>query len=270
MAKSTKSAEIDVVMLKQEEMTFWVLGITPFYCNRVAEKAKRELLMPRGRLTTAQRAQNLKHDPVSEYRASPYLRRGDGPTRIMMLSTAFKKAIAQTALDMPSGVAKSQINRLTFVTDEYVPIYGIPRLNMSVTRSADMARTPDIRTRARLDKWASRVSVRYTLPMLNGEKVATLLAGAGMICGVGDWRQEKGSGNNGLFEIVASDDARLLAIIAEGGMVEQDAALAEPECSDAETEDLLGWYMEERHRRGGAQPANEPEDDGEALDEAAE
>src|SRR6185312_13373130 len=256
MAKtSTKSTEVEVVMLRQEEITFCVLGLTPFYCNRVAEKAKRELLMPRGRLTTAQKASNLKHDPETEYRSSPYLRKTDGPTRIMMKATAFKGAMAQAAIDMPTAVAKSQINRLTYVVDEFVPIWGIPRLNMDIVRSADMARTPDIRTRARLDKWASKVTVRYTLPMLNDKAVSTLLAASGMIVGIGDFRQEKGKGNNGLYEIVAEDDPRFLAVLADGGAEAQDYALANPECSDAETEDLLSWFHEERERRSNT-PAN--------------
>lgn len=273
MAKTTKSAEIDVIALKQEEITFCILGTTPFYCNRVAEKAKRELLMPRGRLSTAQKAQNLKHDPENEYRNSPYLRRGNGPTRIMMLSTAFKKAIAQTAIDMPTGVAKTQINRLTYVVDEYVPIWGVPLLHMAVVRSADMARTPDVRTRARINDWASKVTVRYVVPMLNDKKVSTLLAASGMICGIGDWRQEKGSGNNGLYEIVAEDDERFLAVIKEGGIAAQDEGLANPVCADPETEDMLAWFHEELDRRSGSNNnTKEPEEDGEEGDvlEAAE
>lgn len=272
-AKATKSTEIEIAVLRQEEVTFCILGLTPFYCNRVAEKAKRELLMPRGRLNTAQKAQNLKHDPETEFRNSPYLRRGNGPTRIMMLATAFKGALAETALRMPTSVAKTEINQLTYVVDEYVPIWGIPELNMAVVRSADMARTPDIRTRARLREWASKVTIRYTLPMLSDQKVGTLLSAAGMICGVGDFRQQKGKGNNGLFAIVPEDDPRFLRIIAEGGMAAQDAALANPVCSDPETEDLLAWFHEEVERRGNASapgnddPDPEPE---EALAEAAD
>lgn len=269
MAKTTKTAEIDVVTLRQGEMTFHVLGTTPFFCNRVAEKAKRELLLPRGRMTAAQKATNLKHDPIAEFRASPYLRRGDGPTRIMMLSTAFKRAIGQAALDMPTGVAKSQINRLTYVVEEYVPIFGIPRLSMSIVRSADMNRTPDVRTRARIDQWASRITVRYAMPMLSENKVATLLAAAGLICGVGDWRQEKGGGSNGLFEIVADNDPRLLKIVAEGGIAEQDAAFADPVCSDSESEELLGWYQDEIQRRGVA-PVPQNDEEEEETPEAAE
>jgi len=253
MAKSSakdKSTELDIVELIQEEVTFCLLGNTPFYCNRVAEKAKRELLLPRGgRLTAAQKAQNLKHDPEAEFRSSPYLRRDNGPTRIMMKATAIKGAIGQSAIDMPTAVAKAQIDRLTYVVNEYIDIWGIPLLNMEVVRMADQARTPDIRTRARIFPWATRVTIRYTLPMLSDQKVGTLLSASGMICGIGDFRQQKGKGSNGLYQIVPENDPRFLRVIAEGGMSAQDAALADPVCSDPETEDLLVWYQEEVARR---------------------
>jgi hypothetical protein len=269
MAKSAPTREntIDIVPLDQEEVTFCLLGITPFYCNRVAAKAKRELLLPRiGRMTPAQRAENLKHDPEAEFRDSPYLRRHDnGPTRIMMKATAIKGAIGQAALDTPSAVSKAQIDRLLYIVgretdeglhEEFIDIWGVPRLNMEVVRMADIGRTPDIRTRARIFPWAARVVVRFTRPMLTDTKVATLLSSAGMICGIGDFRQQKGKGSNGLFQMVGEDDPRYLRVLEAGGMAQQDEALANPECSDADSEELLAWYQEEILRR--RQPAPRP------------
>lgn len=270
MAKTTKSAEIEVVSLKQGTVTFCVLGTSPFLFNRMAEKAKRELLMPRGRLTTAQKASNLKHDPVAEYRASVHRHVGDGPTRLVMKTTAFKGALAAAATDMPTAVARTQINRLTYVVGEYVPIWGIPRLNMEVVRSADMNKTPDIRTRAKLAEWCSKVTLRFAEPMLSVNTVSTLLAAAGMIIGVGDFRQEKGKGNNGQFMLVSEDDPDFQRIMREGGQAAQDEALANPVCYDAETEELLQWFEEERARRFGAGAVEEDEPENEDLPQAAE
>lgn len=261
MAKTaTRENTIEIAPLDQEEVTFCLLGITPFYCNRVAEKAKRELLLPRiGRLTAAQRAEHLKHDPEVEYRDSPYLRRGDGPTRIMMKATAIKGAIGQAAIDTPSAVAKAQIDRLVYIVgreigdglyEEYIDIFGVPRLNMEVVRMADIGRTPDIRTRAKIFPWATRVTVRFARPMLTDSKVATLLANSGMICGIGDFRQQKGKGSNGLYQLVPDDDPRYRRILETGGLAQQDEALTNPVCSDPESESLLAWYKEEvLHRR---------------------
>ena len=248
--KTDNIKEIDVVKLQQGESVFCLLGNTPFYCNKVGLKAKQMLLLPRGRLTVAQKAQSLKHDPEAEFRDSAYLRRGPGPTRIMMKTTAPKKAVAQAAIDMPSGVAKAQIGRLTSVTEEYMPIWGIPRLSMEIVRSSDIAHTPDVRTRAKLDRWAAKVTIRYILPMLNQVKVTTLLSAAGVICGIGDWRQEKGGGSNGLFEVVSEDDPRFVELVENAGIEVQDEAFKNIECADAESEELLAWYKEEIVRRG--------------------
>ena len=278
MAKAPVSREtaIEVTTLQQHQATFWLLGSTPFYCNRVAAKAQRELLMPRGRLTTAQKATNMKHNPPAEFRESPYLDiSGRSPTAIQMKATAFKGAIAQAAIDMPTSVAKAQINRLAYVVDEYVPIWGIPLMNMDIVRSADQARTPDIRTRAKLMTWATRVTIRYTIPMLSDQTIATLLSAAGMIIGVGDFRQEKGKGNNGLFEIVEPQDPRLLDLIEHAGAAAQRDALANPVCSDVESEELFIWWQAESEtRREGnkhrdAAPSAEPgAEEGEEGDEA--
>jgi len=248
--KTTLISDLEIPVLKHGAFEAWILGMTPFYCNRMAEKAKRELLLPRGSLTRAQKATRLKHAPLAEYRSSPYLRRGPGPTRIMMVASAPKKAMAQAAIDMPVGIAKTQINRMVFVPEEYIPIFGVPRLAMDVVRQAGIAKTPDIRTRARIDKWCAKLDIRYAEPMINLPAISALLQASGMLCGIGDWRQEKGGGSNGLYEVVDADDPRIKAIIEEGSMEAQDAALKDPDCANAESEELLQWYLAELERRG--------------------
>lgn len=91
MSKVTKSeAEINVIQITQGRIEFCVLGKTPLILNRMSEKAGRELLLPRKK-TAADKAANLKHNPPEEYRASAYKSVGnDSPTRLLILSTAFK------------------------------------------------------------------------------------------------------------------------------------------------------------------------------------
>jgi len=261
MAKTAqpKSIEIDVVQLRRGQSTLWLLGETPFYFNRMAAKAKRELLLPRGRLTQTQRATKLKHAPFHEYRDSAYMLPAASETKLQMVGSAPKKAAAGAALRMPSGVSKTEINALVSVPQEYCPIWGVPRLDMSVVRMAGISRTPDIRTRARLDRWAMRVTYQWVEPMLNETKVVTLVVGSGMVCGLGDWRIEKG-GPNGGFRLAEPDDKELADIIAEGGALAQEEALREPICANAETEELLSWYLDELGRRGLKPEDEEPED----------
>lgn len=254
-SKKETSATLDVIEVQQESDTFCILGTTPFIANRMSEKAKHELLMPKGRKNAAERATTLKHNPIEEFNASPYvIRDPHAPTFLATLATGFKKAMMTAALDLP-GTNKSQIGRNLYVEGERLSLYGLPQLLMSVTRSADIAKTPDVRTRAIVPRWAVQLTVTYTVPLLRGQSVVRLLAAAGMTVGVGDWRLEKGSGNYGMFRIVAPNDPAYLAVLAEGGRAAQIEAMQSPEPYDEETSELLSWFDSElsvRKMRGVA------------------
>jgi hypothetical protein len=253
MAATSKKGEsvetIEIMEVQQGQFECYILGKTPLIFNCMSEKAARELLMPRKK-TAADKAANLKHNPLVEYRASADTAKDPkAPTRLLLTSTAFKGAMRSVAIDIP-GAAKAQIGRLTYVENEYVSIYGIPKLFMSITRSADMNKTPDVRTRAIVPAWACKITVTYTVPLLREKDVANLLAAAGIMRGVGDWRVEKGSGNYGQFTLVNKADPTWAEIVKTGGRVAQDAALETPEPYDAKTAELLGWFVEEADRRG--------------------
>lgn len=248
--KKTDDGEITILEIRRETIDVCILGETPLILNRMSEKAKRELLMPKGKKNAAEKASSLKHDPLAEFRESPYIIEDNAaPTYLAMLSTAFKGAMRQAALDMP-GANKSQIGRLVYVPGEMISIYGVPRIFTSITRSADMKRTPDPRTRCIVPKWAAQISITYTIPLLNKTSVGNLLAAAGKIVGVGDWRQEKGSGNYGLFRLVEPTNAEFLRIKSEAGRAAQIAAMDDPEAHDKDSADLLSWFDAEVKRRG--------------------
>lgn len=270
MARSVtkkEPAEIDVINLKRGQATLWLVGETPFYCNRMAAKAKRQLLFPAPRMTTTQRATKLKHAPFAEYRDSPYLRKTNGPTKFLMVGSSPKLSIAGAALRMPTSVSKTEIKQMVSVPAEYCDLYGVPRLDMSVVRMAGISRTPDIRTRARIERWAMPVDVRWIEPMLNETKISTLAQAAGIMCGIGDWRLEKG-GSNGGFRLAERDDPELRHIMETGGYLAQEEALRSPECANPETEELLDWYLDELSRRG-IDPNDEQPEDIEVADEEA-
>jgi len=262
MARSVtkkEPVEIDVIDLKRGHANLWLVGETPFYCNRMAVKAKRQLLFPSPQMTKTQRATKLKHAPFAEFRDSPYLRKTPGPTKLLVPGSSPKMAIAGAALRMPTSVNKTEIKQLVSVPAEYCDLYGVPRLDMSVVRMAGISRTPDIRTRARLDHWAMPVEVRWIEPMLNETKISTLAQAAGIMCGLGDWRLEKG-GPNGGFRLVERDDPELRHIMETAGYLAQEEALAQPECANPETEELLDWYLEELSRRGVNPDDEQPEE----------
>jgi hypothetical protein len=250
MNKVESTQSISILEVNKGSMDFCVLGTSPLICNRMSEKAMRELLAPKGRKTTAEKAASMKHDPIQEFRDSPYqLIDESAPTLIGILPTSFKGAMRTAALDVP-GAKKAQIGRLVYVHGEMLPVWGIPKLFMAITRSADINRTPDVRTRAILPEWACRIRIDFLKPIINEQSVANLLAAAGFQSGVGDWRQEKGSGNYGSFRLVSENDPDFVRITSTMGREEQIKAFDNPITHDKETSDLLAWFETEAKRRG--------------------
>lgn len=248
--KAKAETEIAILPISQGSVTFAVVGTTPFYFNRMAEKAKRDLLLGGRKKNAAEKAANLKHSPVDEYRASVYRNKGDDcATRLKIPAPAFKGGMGTAALRLP-GAKKTEIGQLVWVTGTHVDVYGVPELKMDVVRSADMNRTPDIRTRAIMPAWATMVTINFVQPNLTATAVANLLAGAGIVAGVGDFRQEKGKGNFGQFRLAEADDPEFQRIVAEGGREAQDEALHDYRCHDEETQELLDWYSAEVIRMG--------------------
>lgn len=257
MAVKQEKSEISVIEVTRGSIDFHIVGTMPLICNRMSEKAKRELLMPKGRKNAAEKASTLKHHPIDEYRASPYTLEDDSaPTLLAGLSTWFKQAMGTAALDLP-GVQRTQILRLMWVEGERVPLYGTPKLFMAITRSADIKKTPDVRTRAIVPKWACQITVSYVRPLLREQVVANLLAAAGVTAGVGDWRQEKGSGSYGQFRICPPNDAEYQAILKQGRAA-QVKAMKDAEPYDAESAELLGWFHAEVGKRGFSSTKAEP------------
>jgi hypothetical protein len=213
----------------------------------MSEKAKHELLMPKGKKTATEKALSLKHMPIDEYRASAYTLK-DGPALLALMSTAFKGALRSAALDMP-GAKKAQIGRLTYIEGDYVGIFGVPKLFMAIVRSADMNRTPDVRTRAIVPAWACSLRVTFVQPLIRAQAVANLLAAAGITIGVGDGRPEKGAMSYGQFRIADRDDPEFKRILKDGGRKAQQAGLDNPEPYDEETRELLTWFDDERAKR---------------------
>jgi len=242
MRKSADRDQIDILAISGASLTVHVLGTSPLIFHRMSEKAKRELLLPRGRKTAADKASQLKHEPISEFRASVYRYADDTqPTRLRFPAAAFKSAMATAALDLP-GAKRSEIGRLTWVDGADVAIYGVPQVFMSVVRSSDIARTPDVRTRAIVPRWCCKVRVNFVAPKLTAQSVANLLSAAGVTVGIGDFRQEKGKGNFGQFVLVDETDPQWREIAETGGREAQDEALANPKPYDEETAEMLDWF----------------------------
>ena len=253
--KRAEQGIIEIAEIEIGHISVAIVGTTPLICNRMSEKVQRIILQPPPKATAATKAARPKHDPLEEYRASPYTLPDDtAPTLLAALATSFKQAMMTAALDT-EGVKKSQIGRLVKVFGpapfrERTPLYGVPQLVMSVTRSADIAKTPDVRTRMIVPQWAALLDIDFPKAALKEQGILNLLARAGMFSGVGDWRTEKGSGNYGDFRLASADDPELLTMLRDGGRGPQVAAVNSPTFYDQETADLFHWHLQEAAARG--------------------
>lgn len=246
-----KQAEVvQIQSVSQQTYRFYVVGTSPLIMNRMTEKVKNGLLVGNVKKTAADKAGVAKHNPLDEYRSSVY-RMPDfakADTILGIPSSAFKSAMQTAALETP-GTKKAQIGRLVSVPWVNCVCYGEPKIFMAVTRNSDIARTPDVRTRAILPKWAAIVEASFVVPAISHQMVATLLSNAGLVAGIGDFRQEKGHGSFGLFRITNEDDPDFLEIVKTGSADVQKAALADPLPFDVDTEDLLNFFDVEVRRR---------------------
>jgi len=241
-----KTVHVAEIQVANQEIC--VIGLTPYIHNRMGEKAKRDLVWPRGRLNSAEKQINIKHNMPAEFRASPH-RPAGLETLLGLKATAFKGVMATAALDMP-GAKKAQIGRLVHVVGEFVPIWGVPTLGVGTVKSADINRTPDIRTWAIMRRWASRFTVRFVTPIIRRESIINLLNGGGFTVGVGDGRPEKGKLAFGQFRVCNDNDPEFLEIVATGDREVQVLAMESPEFYDEESQELFEWWQQEARRRG--------------------
>jgi hypothetical protein len=235
----------EVIRLTEGRLDVCLVGSSGFIANRMSNKGLRELLFPGGG------RQGLKHEPLLEYRGSPYtFKDPHAPTLLAHLASAFKLSLTNAALDT-QGMKKAQIGRLVWVEGELIPIYGVPQMSMMTVRSADINRTPDVRTRAIVPEWACRITITYPEQLIKPQAIINLLANGGLNQGVGDGRPEKAKLHFGRFRLTDANDPDYKRIVKTGGRAAQVAAMAAepPVCYDAETEELYGWFVEERKRR---------------------
>ena len=232
MTAPKKSEVISIPALKMEQVRVAIVGRTGLYINRMPAKAKRQLLIG-GRKKTAAERLEVKHDPRAEFRDAMYVDKDwhEG-SHVRFPAMALKSAMGTAALATP-GIRKTDVSRLVFMPDEWIPIYGVPRLRMGIMRSADMNRTPDVRTRPYFEKWATEITIQFSKLALSKTSILTLLNNAGIIAGIGDERQEKGKGSAGTFEIANEVPKALLDAGAQWEAIEA----AEP--YDIETAELL-------------------------------
>ena len=213
-------------------------------------KAWRDLLVGGGKKTAAQK-KDIKHNPEAEFRDSVY-KKETGDTYLCFPAAGVKGAMATAALET-GGITKTSVQRLIFLPESHIQIWGKPFLKMDIVRSADMNKTPDVRTRAHLPQWCAEVTVKYVVPTLSAHSIVSLLSNAGTIVGIGDFRQEKGRGSYGTFAVSGAEDMgdyqEIWDEITKEDREVQKLSMEQPICADEQTAELMQYLQEERLRR---------------------
>ena len=246
---TVKAMGLSIESLQQTEVSFKIIGTAPLIYNSMSLKAQKTLLMGAAKKTAAEKKE-IKHNPEEEFVDSCYIN-GTNGSYLSFPSTGIKRGMATAALET-AGVTKASINRGIYVVGEHINVWGKPYMNMSVVRSSDINRTPDIRTRAKLPNWCTEVTVRYINPTFSQLDITALLVNAGTLCGLGDWRIEKGGPMGGYRIVQTKDDQKIFdRLVKEEGATCQKLALENPEIEahDNMSHELYEAITQERLKR---------------------
>ena len=231
--------------LDQYETHVKILGTSPLIYNSMSAKAQQTLFLGARKKTAAEKKE-IKHNPEEEFVDSCY-EDGINGAHLSFPSTGIKRGMATAALET-AGVTKASINRCIYVVGEHINVWGKPYMNMSVVRSSDINRTPDIRTRAKLPNWCTEVTIRYIYPTFSQKDILSLVTNAGTLCGLGDWRIEKGGPMGGYRIALTKEDFKLWdKIVKEEGETCQKLSLENPE-TEANDKTSLRHYEDWKER----------------------
>lgn len=246
-AKSTDST-ITIEPLKQGRLTVRIIGNTGMYMNSMSVKAMRSLVAGGAKKTASERKE-IKHNPEEEFRAAAHTAE-KGETLLCFPAPGIRAAMATAAL-VTDGVKKTDVQRMVFMPQEALKIWGRPYLRMDVVKSADMNRTPDVHSRPFLPSWCAEIDVAFITPALSAQSIVALINNAGLVCGLGDFRQEKGKGSFGTFSVVSTEaqEAAFAHLKKHEGRKLQEEAMKAAEPWDATTRELMAFIRQERIRR---------------------
>ena len=125
VAKKTAGAPLEIHTVKQGRIKLRMVGQTPLYFNSMGAKAWRDLLVGAGKKTAAEKKE-LKHNPEKEFRESVYTKK-TGDTLLCFPAAGVKGAMATAALET-AGITKTSVQRLIFLPESHVQIWGKPYL----------------------------------------------------------------------------------------------------------------------------------------------
>jgi len=179
--------------------------------HRFPAKAWEQLLFPKGRAKCSREGDNLKHDPLMEYRGERHRNRDQRQPTATISGGAFTKAIASARSICPAQPRRKSCGSSRSSRPRSISMAS-RRCIWRMTRSSDIARTPDVRTRAVSRKWACEVEVGFRLDLGQAEPGRQPPAAAASSSGsaIGVLRK---AGAFGRFDVVTPDSTDYQRIV---------------------------------------------------------
>ncbi len=174
---------------------------SPLITHRWGKKAVREML---GKHMGHDIPQADKH-PFEDFVDTLYR---DPKTGEMAIRSVMFKAAMLSALRETSGVTRADVITGISVLGELSPIYGQPTNRLDPVKIGPWdARVSDLRFRGEYVDWLVTLTFRYNTAAISLSAIHNLLATAGALYGVGEWRPTR-NGVNGLFSVVEEAEAQ--------------------------------------------------------------
>ena len=211
-SRTVKETRIEIPPIDIRTMDIKVVSDSPLIMHRWGAPSRQAILDKM--LGKAKTSARIAKDPVREFIDSMYWISGcpkeqtkegfeaaieSGEAKFGFPSVAFKAAAC--AAGYRAKVMKDMVTMRgnLHIDDDFVEIEGVPTMREDIVRIANNA--PDIRYRGEFPKWSATMTVKFNAGVVSDEQVVSLFNLGGFICGVGEWRPEKG-GSFGMYHVV--------------------------------------------------------------------
>jgi hypothetical protein len=203
--KTRERPMIQIALPNFQVVRLYVTGQpgSPLIMHRWGMKAIREML-----------GKHMGHDipqadkqPFEDFVDTLYR---DPKTGEMAVRSVMFKAAMLSALRETSGVTRADAITGISILGELSPIYGQPTNRLDPVKIGPWdARVSDLRFRGEYTDWVAVLTFKYNTAAISLSAIHNLLATAGALYGVGEWRPTR-NGVNGTFSVIEKPAAEKL------------------------------------------------------------
>jgi hypothetical protein len=203
--KTRERTTIQIALPRFGVVPLYVTGQlgSPLIMHRWGKKAIREMLGKHMGHDIPQADKQPFEDFVDTLYREP--KTGEMAVRSVMFKAAMLAALRETP-----GVTRADAITGISILGELSPIYGQPTNRLDPVKIGPWdARVSDLRFRGEYADWLAVLTFRYNTAAISLTAIHNLLATAGALYGVGEWRPTR-NGVNGLFSVVEKTEAEKL------------------------------------------------------------